>query len=109
MQSISRAEVQAKIDGPESMTVIEALPRKSFDDFHLPGAINIPVDDDHFDEKLEKAVPEKSDPIIVYCMDNSCDASPKAGKRMEALGYSNVFDYEGGKKDWKEAGLPVES
>jgi rhodanese-related sulfurtransferase len=24
------------------------------------------------------------------------------------MGYENVRDYEGGKKDWVEAGLPVE-
>jgi rhodanese-related sulfurtransferase len=25
------------------------------------------------------------------------------------MGYTNVRDYEGGKKDWIDAGLPVES
>jgi len=24
------------------------------------------------------------------------------------MGYSNVIDYSGGKKDWMKAGLPVE-
>ena len=37
-----------------------------------------------------------------------CPASPKAGQRMEELGYQNVFDYEAGKQDWQEAGLPIE-
>jgi len=25
------------------------------------------------------------------------------------MGYENAYDYEGGKRDWIEAGLPVES
>ena len=28
---------------------------------------------------------------------------------MAAKGYENVYDYEGGKQDWIEAGLPTES
>ncbi len=28
---------------------------------------------------------------------------------MTAMGYENASDYEGGKEDWIEAGLPVES
>jgi len=24
------------------------------------------------------------------------------------MGYENVYDYEGGKQDWVEAGLPLE-
>ncbi len=42
-------------------------------------------------------------------MDEDCDASPKAAERMEQLGYERVYDYEGGKVDWQEAGLPTES
>jgi len=28
---------------------------------------------------------------------------------LEALGYANVYDYQEGKQDWIEAGLPTES
>jgi len=28
---------------------------------------------------------------------------------LTAVGYENVSDYEGGKRDWIEAGLPVET
>ena len=45
---------------------------------------------------------------MVYCYDLKCSASPKAAEKMDELGYRDVFDYEAGKMDWKEAGLPVE-
>lgn len=45
---------------------------------------------------------------MVYCYDADCTASPKAAERIEALGYRSVYDYEAGKMDWKQAGLPVE-
>ena len=32
--------------------------------------------------------------------------SPRAAARLESLGFTNVFDYVGGKADWFAAGLP---
>lgn len=34
--------------------------------------------------------------------------SPRAAVRLRQLGFSQVFDYAGGKNDWLAAGLPVE-
>lgn len=34
--------------------------------------------------------------------------SPRAAWRLEAFGYTNVYDYTGGKADWLAAGLPTE-
>lgn len=110
METISREEAQLLVRDQDqnNVTVIEALPAEYYEKFHLPGAKNVPLND-QFDEKIRQSAPDKSNPILVYCMDAECDASPKAAKRMEELGYSQVYDYEAGKVDWKEAGLRVES
>ncbi len=34
--------------------------------------------------------------------------SPRAAWRLESLGFTNVYDYVGGKADWFSAGLPRE-
>ena len=34
--------------------------------------------------------------------------SPRAAWRLESLGFTNVYDYAGGKLDWLAAGLPTE-
>ena len=34
--------------------------------------------------------------------------SPRAAWRLEALGFTNVYDYLAGKADWRAAGLPGE-
>jgi len=107
MQTISRRQVQNLIENRNDLTIIDVLDEESFCNFHLPGAHNIPLDDS-FGEAIEKVVPEKNAPVLVYCMDADCDASPKAARKLEELGYSEVYDYEAGKVDWKEAGLPVE-
>lgn len=107
METIDRTDLKQKIDQGEEMTLIEVLSENDFEDFHLPGAINIPLGSENFEDRVQAAA-AKDDQVIVYCKDEDCDASPKAAKRLEDLGYSNVLDYEAGKEDWRAAGLPVE-
>jgi len=106
MQTIQREELNERMAN-EQLPVVDVLARKYFRKFHLPGAVNVPFDE-QFDERIEREVPEKDAPVVVYCADEECQASRKAARRMEELGYRQVFDYEAGKMDWKEAGLPVE-
>jgi rhodanese-related sulfurtransferase len=107
MQTITRDLVKEKIDHEEAL-VVDALGHDAFDESHLPGAINVPVDDE-FDLHIQEAVPDKDQEVIVYCMNRDCDASTRAAERMERLGYQHVFEYEGGKRDWEQAGMPVET
>ena len=109
MKIVNRDQVLAQIERDPNTPVVEVLPEEMFRKFHLPGAVNVPLDDDDFDRKIQQAAPDKSEPVIVYCYDSDCDASPKAAQRMEELGYEEVLDYGGGKLDWKEAGLEVAS
>ncbi len=106
MTDIDRQQLQRMMD-EQAVTVVEVLGKAQYDDFHLPGAINVPLGDD-FADAIEVAVPDKHAPVVVYCWDENCDASPKAAKRMEQLGYEQVYDYAAGKADWQAAGKPVE-
>jgi len=106
-KTITRDELKSMMDSGEDFELIETLSEKYYRKFHLPGAKNVPPGDE-FDEQIRKAAPDKAKTAVVYCMDQECDASPKSAKRMEELGYQDVRDYEQGKMDWKEAGLPVE-
>lgn len=45
----------------------------------------------------------------MYCWNTACTGSAYAAEQLETLGYRNVRRYIGGKQDWTDAGLPVES
>ena len=109
MQTISRDVLEKKLTIPKPVALIDVLPRSSYESYHLPSAINVPLDDDHFEERIREAVPDKNIPVVVYCKDAECKASPKAASRIEALGYRHVYDYEAGKEDWRQAGNTIES
>lgn len=106
MHTISRDKTNELLSN-DGVTLVEVLSAEKYNDYHLPGAINVPLGD-QFDQRIQAAIPDKSVPVIVYCYDAECDASPKAAQRMDELGYRTVYDYEAGKVDWKEAGLPIE-
>ncbi len=108
MRKINREEARSLLEDGKHVAVIEVLGPEYFEKFHLPGARNVPLDD-QFESKIQDAVPDKSQPVMVYCLNEDCDASPKAAQKLEELGYQEVYDYEAGKMDWKEAGLPVAS
>jgi rhodanese-related sulfurtransferase len=108
MKTITRDELKEMIDRDEDVSIVETLDEKYFRKFHLPGAINVPPGEE-FDERIQEAVPDKDQPVVVYCLDAECDASPRAARTMEELGYTNVMDYAAGKMDWKDADLPIEN
>ncbi len=107
MRSISTEELKEKIETSAPFALVEVLQPKDYESGHIPLAINIPLNDE-FEDSVRSALPDKEQPIVVYCASTSCDASPKAAKKLEDLGYTKVMDYEGGKKDWTEAGLRLE-
>lgn len=107
MEEITRHETRSLMQNEPEATLVEVLSEDQYEKFHLPGAINVPLGDE-FDTSIQEAVPNKTKPVVVYCMDEECNASPKAAERMERLGYLKVYDYAAGKMDWKDAGLPTE-
>jgi rhodanese-related sulfurtransferase len=107
VKKITREVLKAKLDRGEEVVLIETLGPKYYEDAHLPGAINIPHT--RVDALAPELVPDKSAQIVVYCSNRACQNSPQAARRLAALGYENVYDYEEGKQDWIEAGLSTES
>ncbi len=104
--TITRTELAEAI-AAKAVVVLEALPSSYFEAEHLPGALNLPLDNLH--ELAPVLVPDKSAAVVTYCSNTSCNNSAMAAERLRAIGYTDVRAYEGGKQDWVEAGLPVEN
>ncbi len=105
--TITRDEIKVRLERGDAITLVEALPPKYFDDAHLPGAINIPHD--RVRELAPSLLPDKNAPIAVYCASTECNNSRIATDLLRSLGYVEAREYVDGKRDWIEAGLPVES
>ena len=104
--TITREQLHDEIESG-AVVVLEALPPMYYEKDHLPGALNLPLDD--IDTLIPVLVPDKTQAVVTYCSNTACTNSAVAANRLAALGYTNVRKYPGGKQEWIEAGLPVES
>jgi rhodanese-related sulfurtransferase len=104
---ITADELVAKIEGDEEFVLVDALAPMIYAHSHLPGAINLPpsgVDS----IRCGRRIPNLDTEIVVYCSNSECDDSVATAQRLQALGYTNVRHYAGGKDEWKARGLPLE-
>ena len=83
--------------------VIDVCSAAEFAESHIKGAVNVPLDE--LETRLDKAVKNKSTPLILVCAAGS--RSKRAQALAQKLGYEKVHSLQGGLKSWKEANLPV--
>jgi rhodanese-related sulfurtransferase len=104
--TITREELKNWLDQHYPFVLIESLSEEQHRQGHLPSAINLPP------EKVKEMAPnllsDKHQQIVVYCASSTCEASEHTARTLAEMGYENVLRYVGGKKEWSEAGLPLE-
>ena len=83
---------------------VDVRERDEWEEGHIPGAVHIPRGS--LEGRIENAVPDRSQPIVVYCAGGSRSAF--AARTLEELGYENVASLAGGFTDWKRNGFPFE-
>lgn len=103
---ITRDELKSAIEYDE-VTVVDALPPAYYEQQHLPGAVNLFVDEAV--ARAGEVLPDKHAAIVTYCSDVSCPNSEGVARTLTRLGYTDVRKYREGLQDWVEAGLPTES
>jgi rhodanese-related sulfurtransferase len=106
-RTISRQDLQAKLQGGQPPVLIEALPERYYLEGHLPGAVHLPHD--RVRELAPGLLPDRSASIVAYCASATCQNSHIAADTLRAMGYSDVSVFAGGKQDWVEAGLALET
>lgn len=107
IQNIALAELKAALASPVPPTLVEALPEKYYRHARLPGAKHLPHD--QVAERAPALLPDRKAPIVVYCASATYRNSHLAADALAALGYANVAVFAGGKQEWIDAGLKVES
>ncbi len=87
----------------EKGVVVDVCGADEYAQSHIKGAVNVPLDE--LEARLDKAVKNKSTPVIMVCAAGA--RSARAQAIAKKLGYEKVHSLHGGLKAWKEANLPV--
>ena len=80
-------------------------------EYYLEGHIPKAVCNDNLDSlitKIEKQV-AIDDGFVVYCSDDDCGSSEELAYLLQEQGFSNIYLFNGGWKQWVDNNLPIES
>lgn len=104
MQSLGTPELKSMFDCEEKFTLINTLSPAQFQKAHIPGSVNVPVNDAGFVKKVERMVDSKDETIVVYSAGVECEFSEKAARKLDRAGFENVYRYMGGTRAWRALG-----
>ncbi len=97
------AEVKKRLDAGEKLVMVDVREESEWARGHIPGAIHLGKG--VIERDIEKAVPDPSAEIILYC--GGGFRSALAADNLKKMGYQNPVSMDGGWRGWTEAGLPV--
>lgn len=102
--AVTAPEVRAMLQGPGETLVVDVRTPGEFESAHIPGAINIPLD--QVDSHLRRIVSEAGGRMVLVCLSGG-RAQMAAGK-LAGAGLDDVVVLEGGMNSWLAAGGEVE-
>ena len=86
---------------------IDVRSARQYNKRHIPGAINLFLNDGFSEANLLRSV-NKDIPFVIYCNGISCSLSYKAAQKAVAWGFTQVKYFRAGIKAWRLSGNPLE-
>jgi rhodanese-related sulfurtransferase len=93
-----------KMRQEKEAVILDVRTPDEFGKGHVPGAVNMNVNDPTFDKKVSEL--DKSKTYLVHCARGV--RSARASSKLAAVGFEHLYDFSGGFEGWKKAGKPVQ-
>jgi len=97
-------EVKRRLDAGDKFYLVDVREESEWALGRLPGALHLSKG--VIERDIEKAFPDKSAPIVLYC--GGGFRSALAADNLQKMGYTSVISMDGGWRAWTEAGYPTE-
>ena len=103
IELISPQQVYDAIYKDHSIQLVDVRTQEEYKGNHLKGAQNICVTSDDFKEKVK--ILDKNKPVYVYCYKGG--RSAEAAIQLKDLGFTKIYDMDGGILLWEENKLEL--
>jgi rhodanese-related sulfurtransferase len=88
----------------DKFVLVDVREDREFDADHLPGAVHLGRG--IIERDIEGKYPDLHTELILYC--GGGFRSALAADNLQKMGYTNVISMDGGIRDWREKGYPLE-
>ncbi len=105
IMSLNAENFEEKLNQTDAAQLIDVRTPEEFKESRLPDAVNFAVNDENFAQKISQL--DKNQPVFLYC--RSGKRSIKAAQILEKLGFTTIYNLEGGILEWKEKGKTTEA
>ncbi len=100
--AITSQDMQLLLNG-DSIQLVDVRTPEEFKEGYINGAKHMDYFDSDFESNLKTL--DKTKPVIIYCKKGG--RSAKSCKKLETLGFTQIYDLKGGISQWKKAGFDV--
>lgn len=103
MKNVDTSELKQMLRS-DDLLVINTLDEEHFEKTRIPGTVNIPQSREDFVDRVRSQAGSQDRRIVTYCAGLECNSSKKGAEKLEAAGFTEVYDFEAGAEGWQEAG-----
>lgn len=96
VQLISSTAAEKLIADEPDLFILDVRTQEEYDEGHLKNSVLVPID--VLEDQIEKAIPDKDTKVLVYC--RTGNRSGQAALTMLGMGYTDLYDLDGGIVDW---------
>jgi rhodanese-related sulfurtransferase len=96
--------VKTQLDRGEKFVLVDVREDREFSADHIPGAVHLGRG--IIERDIEARYPDLSTELVLYC--GGGFRSALAADNLQKMGYTNVISMDGGIRDWREKGYPLE-
>ena len=97
-------EVKGKLDRGEKFVLVDVREDNEWAKDHLPRAVH--MGKGIIERDVEEKYPDLNTPLVLYC--GGGFRSAMAADNLQKMGYRNVISMDGGIREWREKGYPLE-
>ena len=103
---VSAEQVIDLLSSQSDVVIIDSRKSSQYIKGHIQGALNI-LDTRMTESILQQHLADYSTPVIFYCYGEKCLRSANAASKARDWGYTKIYWFRGGWKEWLKKQMPV--